>query len=140
MNTVWPLDDIFDDSCDIALFIPGPPGPPIVDVGSLVVSAGPPATPGPTSVVATIAAPINRRQRSFLKSGAGNLNNPAIPNPSDNGPWEYYLYWADAINTLTLDDAANIKLSGEWVATKDSILYIQWDGNSKYVEGGRNEI
>ena len=117
--------------CDIRVYIPGPPGPPLVDVGSYLdpvnVSAG------------TIAAPTFRRQRSFIQAVSAPLNQPIIPNPSDNGPWEIYLYVVGP-NSITINDVTNIKLSGQWNGIADSILYLQWDGNSRWVEGGRNEI
>jgi hypothetical protein len=137
MTQVFDLDGDCEDGVDIEVFIPGPPGPPITDVGTISIVA---PAPGPTPITATIAAPIYRRQRNFLKSAAGNVNQPAITNPSDNGPWELFIFWADMVNTLTLNNAANILLSGEWVGVYGSILYLQWDGNSQYVEGGRNEL
>lgn len=137
MNNIWLLDDCEDEGCDIEVFIPGPPGPPIVDVGTLSVVL---PNPGPVVVVGSIDAPVNRRQRSFLKSNGADVNQPVIPNPGDNGPWEIYFFWADLAFTLTLNNAANILLSGEWIGSYGSMLYLQWDGNSQYVEGGRNEI
>jgi hypothetical protein len=87
----------------------------------------------------TIAAPTFRRQRSFIQAVSAPLNQPIIPNPSDNGPWEIYLYVVGP-NSITINDVTNIKLSGQWNGIADSILYLQWDGNSRWVEGGRNEI
>lgn len=118
-----------DSECDVEIFIPGPPGPPLVDVGSFLV---------PVVITSTIAAPVNRRQRSFIQSAAP-LDQPIIPNPSDNGPWELYLFCV-AGQPITINDASNIKLSGQCILSPDSILYLQWDGHSRYVEGGRNEI
>lgn len=132
MNNIFILDGDFDDGdCDIQVFIPGPPGPPIVDLNTRAL---------PALIVGTIAAPVNRRQRSFVSGSAGPINNPAIPNPSDNGAWELYLFCTDDVKTITLDNQVNIQLSGEFVGKNGSILYLQWDGFSKYVEGGRNEI
>jgi hypothetical protein len=41
---------------------------------------------------------------------------------------------------VTLNNASNIKLSGAAIMVADSILWLLWDGNSRYVESGRNEI
>jgi len=127
---VWNLDsDMDDDSSDIRIFIPGPPGPPLVDVGSLL---------SPVVVSTVVTAPSFRRQRSFIKANSDILQ-PILSNPPDNGPWELYLYVTGS-HTVTFENASNIKLSGQWIGSPDSIIYLQWDGNSRYVEGGRNEI
>lgn len=126
---VWNLDDVDDDESDIQVYVLGPPGPGIVDVGSFL---------HPVIISSSIAAPANRRQRSFIQASSP-ANQPAIPNPTDNSPWEIYLYVVGG-STITLNNASNLKLSGEWIGHPDSILYLQWDGNSRYVEGGRNEI
>jgi hypothetical protein len=128
---VWDLDCTdCDNECDVQVYIPGPPGPPLTDVGSLLV---------PVVITSAIAAPLYRRQRSFI-SVVAPVTQPTIPNPGDNGPWEFFLYVATGSEEITLNDAANLKLSGQWIGSPDSILYLQWDGNSRYVEAGRNEI
>jgi hypothetical protein len=128
---VWNLDcSDCDDECDVEIFLPGPPGQPMIDVGSILV---------PVVITSSIAAPIYRRQRSFI-SCASPITQPSIPNPNDNGPWELFLYVATGSSQFTLDNTTNIKLSGQWIGNADSILYLQWDGNSRYVEAGRNEI
>lgn len=127
---IWNLNDPDCDSgVDIRVFIPGPPGPPIVDVGSFLV---------PTVCSGELAAPIYRRQRSFISASAP-VGSLTIGSPDDNGPWELYVYVVGE-NSLTLNDLSNVKLSGQWIGQADSVLYLQWDGNSRYVEGGRNEI
>ncbi len=129
MTQVFDLDACEDDGVDIELFIPGPPGPPIVDVGTFLA---------PVVITDTIAAPVNGRQRSFIQS-VTPLDQPIIPNPVDNRPWELYLFCVGGA-PITINNASNIKLSGQCILSPDSILYLQWDGNSRYVEGGRNEI
>lgn len=132
MNSVFLLDDGLDiENCDVQVYLPGPPGPPIVDVATRLL---------PIFITLSIAAPVNRRQRSFISGNAAPINNPTIPNPSDNGPWELYLFTTDDTNTITLDNQVNLQLSGQWIGKSGSILYLQWDGVSQYVEGGRNEI
>jgi len=131
--SIFPLDEFYEEDGDCAnaeVFIPGPAGPPIVSVGSFL---------SPVTITDTIAAPVNRRQRTFIQALAAPAVQPTIPNPGDNGPWELYL-WVVGGYPVTLNDATNIKLSGQWVGIADSILYLQWDGNARYVEGGRNEI
>lgn len=126
---VFNLDACEDEGTDIQVFIPGPPGPPIVDVGSFSE---------PIVITSTIAAPSFRRQRTFIIA-ASDIDQPAIPNPVDDGPWEFIIQVVGT-HSITLNDASNIKLSGEWFATADSIMSILWDGNSRYVEQYRNEI
>jgi hypothetical protein len=128
---VYSLDSCEHDDTDVRVFIPGPAGPPIVDVGSLAA---------PALISAGIAAPVNRRQRSFIKGNSGPINNPSIADPGDDGAWELYLFCTDDTDSITLESQSNLFLSGQWIGTKGSILYLQWDGVSQYVEGGRNEI
>lgn len=130
---VYDLGPDDDADCDIRVFVPGPQGPPgspIFDVGSFL---------SPVAVVDTIAAPIRRWQRSFIQATAAPVDQPVIANPSDNGPWLIGLQVVGG-NPITLNDAANIKLSGQWIGSPDSVLWLLWDGNSRYVEDHRNEI
>lgn len=128
---VWNLDPCSDQCPDIEVYIPGPPGPPLTDVGTFLapvnVSAG------------TIAAPVSRNQRSFIKATSAPVNQPVIPNPADNGPWMLILQVVGS-NAITINNASNIKLSGQWIGSPDSIITLLWDGNSRYVEVNRNEI
>jgi hypothetical protein len=117
--------------CAIRVYVPGPPGPPLVNVGTIL---SPVAVDG-----GTIAAPVNRFQRSFITAALGPLVQPVIPNPGDNGPWLWCIYNVGS-NPITLNNAANIKLSGEIVMNPDTVLWLQWDGNSRYIEDHRNEI
>lgn len=127
MNRAFDLNS----GCDIQVYVDGPPGPPLVSVGSFV---------GPIMVDGgTIAAPIWRWQRSFIQAAIGVLNQPSIPAPADNGSWLIGLQVVGGF-PITLNDSANIKLSGQWIGNPDSILWLLWDGNSRYVESGRNEI
>jgi hypothetical protein len=117
--------------CNVKVFIPGPPGPPLISVGSYLV---------PTLIDSgTIAAPVARWQRDFIQAAIAPLNQPVISNPIDNGSWMLGLQVVGT-NTITLNDASNIKLRYEWVGQADSILWLLWDGNSRWVESGRNEI
>lgn len=128
---MWNLDCCDDGGeCDVKVFIPGPPGPPCVDVGTILL---------PVVITTSIAAPVNRLQRSFL-SAAAPVNQPTIPNPSDNGPWRLELYVATGSQPITINNASNIKLSGQWIGNPDSVLNLEWDGNTRYVESSRNEI
>ncbi len=120
-----------EDTPDIELFIPGPPGPPLKDVGTRIL---------PSVVTATIAAPLYRRQRSFITGSGGPVFNPVIANPSDNGAWELFLFCTDDTNSVTLESGTNLQLSGQWIGGNGSILALQWDGQSQYVEASRNEI
>lgn len=123
-----------DTGEEVDIFLPGPtgpPGPPMINVGSRSV---------PVLVTGTIAAPVNRRQRSFISGSGGPSNNPVIPNPSDNGVWELYLFCTDNDNPVILETQSNIQLSGQWIGQNGSILCLHWDSESKYVEDHRNEI
>lgn len=127
MNRTYDLDT----GCDIRVYVPGPPGPPLISIGSFIA---PIAVDG-----GTIAAPVNRWQRSFIQAAISALNQPVIPNPNDNGDWLMGLQVVGGF-PITINNATNIKLSGQWVGNPDSILWLLWDGNSRYVESGRNEI
>lgn len=115
----------------ITVYVPGPPGPPLIDVGSRVQ---------PASVSTAIAAPQYMRQRSFIVGNGGPVLNPVIANPSSNVPWELFLFATDNTKTVTLEGGTNLLLSGQWIGRAGSILALQWDGQSQYVEVGRNEI
>jgi hypothetical protein len=119
-----------DDTPDVLVCIPGPPGPPLLDYGSRAT---------PISIMLTIPAPQWRRQRTFIV-GAGGPSDPVIANPSDNGAWELYLFGTNDTDTITLETGGNLLLSGQWIGGNGSMLYLQWDGATQYVEGGRNEI
>lgn len=122
------------DGCDIQVYLPGPAGPALVIIGTRS------GTPGPAKIISTVAAPIARRQLSFIQGFSSPVNQPTIANPPDNGPWELALFVTDSTNRITLNNAANIELSGEWIGINGSILWLFWDGVSKYVEDHRNEI
>ncbi len=132
MTRIWNLDQCCPpDEVDVAVYLPGPPGPPLIDVGSIA---------DPVSIDLTgIDGPQFRRQRSFIQATNAEVDQPVMQNPSDNGPWELWLYVVGGF-AVVLNNASNIKLSGQWVGTADSIIYFQWDGVSRWVEGGRNEI
>lgn len=117
--------------CIIGVYLPGPPGPGgvIVDVGSRTA---------PAAIVGAIIAPINDRQRSFIVGSGGPVLNPTLPNGADTQEW--WLFGTSDVDTVTLNNAANLQLSGQWIGGNGSMLYLQWDGTSKYVEAGRNEI
>lgn len=134
MSQIWNLDCSDDGDCDIRVYIPGPPGPPnnLIDVGTRAA---------PVLITGSIAAPVNPRQRSFIKGNAGPVVDPTIPNPAViNAPYELYLFATDDTNSVTMNGSSNLQLSGQWIGTNGSMLYLQWDKVSKYVEAGRNEI
>jgi hypothetical protein len=131
---IYNMESCDDDDCQIRVFIPGPPGPPgppLTDVGTRSI---------PVLITTSISAPVNRRQRSFIAGSSGPIINPTIPNPPDNGAWELFLFCTDNTKTITLEDQSNLQLSGQWIGANGSILCLQWDGASKYVEEHRNEI
>lgn len=120
-----------DSEADIQVYVPGPPGPPLVSVGSFLlpidVSGG------------TIAAPVYRLQRSYIKAVMAPVIQPAIPNPPDNDAWMIALQVVGT-NSITLNNASNIKLASQWIGSSGSILWLLWDGNSQYIEDHRNGI
>lgn len=120
-----------DDIPDIQVFLEGPPGPPLKDINKRAQAL---------TVTAAIPAPVFRRQRTFIVGNGGPVFNPTIASPADNGAWELSLFGTDDVNTVTLESQANLLLSGEWIGAKGSILNLQWDGQSQYVEASRNEI
>jgi hypothetical protein len=117
--------------CPIKVFIPGPPGPPLVSIGTFLVPI--------TIDGGTVLAPVSRWQRIFIQAALGTVTQPVIQNPIDNGSWLLGLQVVGG-HPIILNDASNLKLSGEWVANPDSILWLLWDGNSRWVEDSRNEI
>ena len=119
-----------DDTPDVLVCIPGPPGPPLVDMNTRA---------SPAAITAIIAAPMFRRQRSFIVGSPGPVA-PIIAAPADNGAWEFYLFCTSDTDTITLETGGNVLLSGQFIGGNGSILYLQWDGATQWVEGGRNEI
>lgn len=111
---------------------PGPAGssaPPFVDVGSRA---------SPTLITSSIAAPTNQQERKFIKGSGGPVVDPSIGNGS--GTRELLLFCCSDTDTVELNDTANLQLSGKWIGADGSMLFLQWDGGSKWVEVGRNEI
>ena len=133
---VWNLDDCDDSDCDIKVYLPGPAGPAdgMTDVGTILL---------PALIVGAITGPLYSRQRSFIKgNGPGPVTNPTLPNGT-NSPtavMEWVLFATDSTNTVTLNNASNLKLSGQWIGGAGSILCLHWDNNSQWVEAYRNEI
>lgn len=131
---IWNLDCTDEGDSDIKIYLPGPAGPPLTVVGTRS------GTPGPAKIISAIPAPVARRQLSFIVGFSGPVNQPTIANPPDDGPWEIGLFCTDSTKSITLNNASNIQLSGEWIGINGSILWLFWDGVSKYVEDHRNEI
>lgn len=131
MSRIWNLDCDEGDECDINIYLPGPPGPPLIDVGKFTapidISGG------------AIPQPVARFQRTFISAVSHSVTQPTIPNPPDNGPWLLGLQVVGG-NPILLATAGNIKLSGDWPAVADSILWLLWDENSRWLEDHRNEI
>lgn len=109
----------------------GVPGPSaaIIDSGSLA---------SPNLVSTAISLIDVQRQRVFIAGNGAPSTNPTLPN--SGGTRELYLYGSSDVNTVELNDASNLKLSGQWYAVKDSVLYLIWDGATRWVEVSRNEI
>ena len=54
---------------------------------------------------------------------------------------ELYLVCTSNVNTLELDNMANVQLSGSWVGKLGSLLCLHWTpGLNKWLEDHRNEI
>ncbi len=123
-----------DTDCPVEVLIPGPSGP----VGPALTVVG--MRSDPALITTTLIAPVTRNQLSFVVGSGGPIDQPILPNPPDNNPWIWWLFTTDDVNTLTLNDATNLQLSGQWVGSSGSILQLFWDGVSKYVEVFRNEI
>lgn len=128
MGQIWNLDD---DCCEVRVFIEPLPGNILLDVGTEAM---------PIAVTTAITAPVAPRQRSWLV-GTGGPATPTLPT-SAVGPviQEWWLAGTDDDNTINLDTTAGLKLSGPWVGGVGSILYLQADGATGWIEGGRNEI
>lgn len=129
---IFPICNCDETDCDaISVYVPGPAGPPLTSSGTFLA---------PVHIDGgTIAAPTWRWQRTFIQAHDGTVTQPTITNPSDNGAWLLGLQVVGG-HPIILNDASNLTLSGEWVANPDSILWLLWDGNSRWVENGRNEI
>lgn len=78
------------------------------------------------------------RRRVFIKGGSGEAVNPILPDGEQSD--ELWLFACDNTASVLLQGAANLQLSGDWLGVSGSILYLQWDNVSMWVEGDRNEI
>lgn len=92
----------------------------------------------PNLIVGAISVPTPKLSRIFIKGSAGPVLNPTLSSGSTGQ--RLRLFATDNTDTVTLNDASNIQLSGVWVGKNKSILELEWDNSSKWVEGDRNEI
>lgn len=87
----------------------------------------------------TIAIGTAQRTRVFLEGTSAQAVDPAIPDGT--GTRELFLFVTSTVHGLALHDAANLTLyGGEFIGIASSILSLQWDNDSKWVETGRNQI
>lgn len=142
MSSFWLLDDscggcveVFElnPPC-ITVFVPLLGNSSLIDVGSRV---------SPVLITGSIAAPVFQTQRSWLKGNATPVTNPTLPNGVTNANglvqvWQ--LATTDDTDTITLTGASNLQLSGPWTGGAGSILTLEWDNDSMWLEVGRNEI
>jgi hypothetical protein len=125
---------ITEDGPDICIYIPGPPGP--AGPGAAIIDLGTRASP--EMISESIPAQTIQRQRIFIEGASGPALDPVLTNGS--GTYELILFCTSSTNTVTLNGASNLQLSGQWVGLSGSMICLIWDGSSQYVEAYRNEI
>lgn len=138
---IFELDNCDSPGIDVSVFIPGPPGPqgpvgPPGPSGGSITDVGTRSLP--VLITSAIASPVNQRQRSFISGNAGPVLNPTLGTGS--GTQEWWLFTTNDTNTVSLNNASNLLLSGEWIGRNGSMLLLIWDNNSMWVEAARNEI
>lgn len=107
-------------------------------VGALITDLSTRASPqAVTTAISLTGATV--RTRKFIKGSPGAITNPTLPNGSVNLK-ELYLFACDDTATVTMNNASNLELESAWVGGNGSMLYLMWDGASKWVEVSRNAI
>lgn len=104
---------------------------PIVDTGDYNT---------PTLISTTISIPTDIRARLYVKGNGGPVTDPTLG--SGTATQELYLFGTDDTNTVQLDTASNLILSGPIVLKNYTQLILNWIPAplSKWVEASRNEI
>lgn len=93
----------------------------------------------PLAVSTAIAIPADIRSRVFVVGDAGPAVDPTLGNGATGQ--ELFLFGTDDTDTVELNDALNLKLSGPLVLRDGTIATLHWiDGLDKWVEASRNEI
>lgn len=128
MDIIVEVTEVVEYLIEINQGIPGPSAA-IIDSGSITT---------PNLITTSIPLLGVQRQRVFIAGSGGPALNPTLPDGA--GTRELYLYGSSDGNHVELNNALNLKLSGQWYAVKDSMLYLMWDNNSRWIEVGRNEI
>ena len=119
----------FTGTLDVVNTSSGSGGGGIVDSGSYG---------SPISITGSISAPTNQRQRTFVV-GTSAVVNPTLGTGSTDDEW--WLFGTSDTNTIELNSASNLLLSGKIIIKLGTILCLHWiDGLAKWVEEGRNEI
>jgi hypothetical protein len=107
----------------------GSSGSPIVDTGSFA---------SPAVITTTVAVPVDLRARIFLV-GSGAVVNPTLG--AGASAQELHIYGTSNTNTVELNSASNLLLSGKIILKNGTYLLLHWiTGLDKWVEVSRNEI
>lgn len=93
----------------------------------------------PSLITSSIPIPSNGRARIFVKGSSGAVVDPTLANGT--GTQELYILCVDNTNSVQIDSASNIKLSGTWLGKAGSELCLHWIPSlTSWLEAGRNEI
>jgi len=93
----------------------------------------------PSSISTSISIPTDIRARVYLVGSGGPVVDPTLGTGSTGQ--ELFLFGTSDTNTVELNDASNLKLSGPIVIKDTTEICLHWiDGLNKWVEASRNEI
>lgn len=93
----------------------------------------------PLAISTTITIPADIRSRVFVIGNSAPIVDPLLTNGTTGQ--ELFLFGTDNTNTIELNDASNLLLSGSVILKLGTILTLHWiDGLGKWVEVSRNEI
>jgi len=93
----------------------------------------------PQLITTTIAIPTDMRSRVYVKGSSGAVVNPTLGSGSSTK--EMHLFGASDTNTVELNTASNLILSGKIILKDKTQLCLHWiAGLNKWVEAFRNEI
>lgn len=123
------------------------------DLASVLIRTGPRGEPGgaatdytdaddpqllANSAALDIPGAEDPVSRIFIAGSAAAVTGITIPDGVTGQ--KVKLVGTSDSNTVGITNAANLKLSGDWVARDGSILSLEWDNDSRWLEESRNEI
>lgn len=111
-------------------------------VGSIFVVSGTKASPNNITALAGITASTDAFQLQFIQGSGGAVDvsaNPQISAGTTTGQ-VLVLCGANNTNTVLLENGTGLILNGSYTMGSSSVLAVQWDGVSSWVELFRNDL